>query len=171
LGKELSPSNKSKESGLASNEGVANFLGGKESISMAGLAGCCVERSSLPCSELMLCSQEEPFQGGCAHIMLAIYVHNPIGKLSCFLLLIPKRRGTATVSFQDIQKQFGSESWTLSLSLSLSLSLFLCSLPLMNIFNQWNKLTCEWKKNRKKKKTVLANVFQKFHKKDIYKGY
>jgi hypothetical protein len=84
LGKELSPSNKSKESGLASKEGVANFLGGKESISVAGLARCCVERSSLPCSKLMLCSQEEPFQGGCAHIMLARYVHSPIGKLSCF---------------------------------------------------------------------------------------
>jgi hypothetical protein len=58
-----------------------------------------------------------------------------------------------------------------NLEVRVELSLSLCSLPLMNIFNQWNKLTCEWKKNRKKKKTVLANVFQKFHKKDIYKGY
>lgn len=55
--KELSPLNKGKESGLASREGGSNFLGGKDSISVAGLAGCCAERSSLPCSELMFCSR------------------------------------------------------------------------------------------------------------------
>lgn len=39
MDKELSPLNKGKESGLASREGGSNFLGGKDSISVAGLLG------------------------------------------------------------------------------------------------------------------------------------
>jgi hypothetical protein len=53
MNKEWSLLNKDKESALAFTEGDANSLSAKDSIYLVGLAGCCIDRNSVPCSKLM----------------------------------------------------------------------------------------------------------------------
>lgn len=60
MGKELRLLKNCKESELASREGAANFLGEKYFVPLAGPSGNRVKKSSFSCSELMLCSWEEP---------------------------------------------------------------------------------------------------------------
>jgi hypothetical protein len=56
VGEELRLSKNCKESELSSREGAAIFLGEKYFAPLAGPSGSRVEKSSLPCSESMLCS-------------------------------------------------------------------------------------------------------------------
>lgn len=61
VGKELCRANKNKGIGLDSRKDVANLLGAKDSVALAGQVGNYVDNNGRPCLDLMLCPQEEPF--------------------------------------------------------------------------------------------------------------
>jgi hypothetical protein len=59
--KELCWANKGKGIELDSREDVANLLGAKDSVAKDRQVGSYVDSIGRPCSDLMLCPQEEPF--------------------------------------------------------------------------------------------------------------
>lgn len=56
MAKELGHSHNGKESRWHLGRVMPFFLALKDSVSLIGLDGCCVERNSMPCLELVLCS-------------------------------------------------------------------------------------------------------------------